>query len=259
MHNVSNNLTLFDFQALQSWANPAKAPLQLQSVVSLAMNLQATVLKQQAIIETLMNQLNTEQQKLAEASKLSPEINVKNEEGAVLKSKQNIQISRNCSTTTTDTQKERNAENGEKKAPKIIRRFGFKGVKKTKSIKEEGEGNESDDKDSKAKNSSNAKHLWVNYGRRIIEYAINETQGTMQARVKQLAGKLSSKRDFEKAFQITSNDTAEDKLFKTLLGRLAIQFVKHKASPTFENSKYREQMITQRHVVAAWIERLIGE
>jgi len=108
------------------------------------------------------------------------------------------------------------------------------------------------------KNSSKAKHLWVNYGRRILEYAISQTKGNMQNQIKQLVGKLNSKKDFERTFQILGSDSADNKLFKTLLGRLAIYFVKHKASTTFANSKYKDEMITQRHVVAAWIERLIS-
>ena len=109
-----------------------------------------------------------------------------------------------------------------------------------------------------SKNLSKAKHLWVNYGRRIIEYAADKIEGLMQDKLRLLVGKLNSKKDFEKVFQIKSNDLDEDKKFKTTLGNIAIDFVRNKASTTFENSKYKQEMVTQRHTVSAWIERLIG-
>ena len=109
-----------------------------------------------------------------------------------------------------------------------------------------------------AKNLSKAKHLWVNYGRRILEHAAGEIGGVMQDRLKHLVGKLNSKKDFERTFQIKEDDSEEDKEFKTVLGRTAIDFVRNKAFGTFKNSKYKQEMITQRHSVSAWIERLIS-
>ena len=113
-------------------------------------------------------------------------------------------------------------------------------------------------KSKKPKNLSKAKHLWVNYGRRILEYAAGKTGGYMQDRLKYLAGKLNSKKDFERTFQTKPSDSKEDREFKVVLGNIAIDFVRNKAATTFENSKYKNEMITQKHTVSAWIERLIN-
>lgn len=60
-------------------------------------------------------------------------------------------------------------------------------------------------------------------------------------------------------FEFTDKDSVEDRQFKTSLGNMAIDFVKHKSTPSFEGARHKEQMIEQRHIVAAWIEKLISE
>jgi len=42
-------------------------------------------------------------------------------------------------------------------------------------------------------------------------------------------------------------------------GEISIAFLKNKVIEAFDGSKYRDQMINQRHVVRAWIEKLIEE
>lgn len=151
------------------------------------------------------------------------------------------------------------------KKSNIRRRNGFKPLKKTKKEKENNWDSEneslsgSDKPNADRKNPSKAKHLWVNYGRRIVEYGINQTEGPIQEKIRQLVGKLNSKKDFKDVFEITSEDSTEDKQFKSTVGKMAIDFVKNKATVSFEGAKYKQQMINQRHVVAAWIERLISE
>ena len=125
-------------------------------------------------------------------------------------------------------------------------------------VEEKKKKKKSTRKSKKPKNLSKAKHLWVNYGRRILEYAAGKTGGYMQDRLKYLAGKLNSKKDFERTFQTKPTDSKEDREFKIVLGNIAIDFVRSKAATTFENSKYKNEMITQRHTVSAWIERLIN-
>jgi hypothetical protein len=240
----------------------------IQDVIQLATNLQDIVFKQQAIINALMSKHSHHELKpvipLTDATNHDASTCIKveyepstNSDQANIPTDNTSEASENINTVEKQT---------EKNKPQIIRRNGFKPVDVTAHAKkqESDSDDESSDESGKIlkggrKNPSKAKHLWVNYGRRIIEYGINQTKGDMQEKIKQLIGKLNSKKDFEKIFQISDSDSADDKLFKTLVGRLAIYFVKHKAATSFEGSKYKEEMITQRHVVAAWIERLICE
>jgi recombination DNA repair RAD52 pathway protein len=239
-----------------------------QDVILLATNLQEIVFKQQAIINALMSKYSQNEHKpvlpVTDATNQDTSMVIKeeyepstNSDQANIPTDNTSEVSEHMHTVEKHT---------EKPKPQIIRRNGFKPVDVTSHAKkhESDSDDESTDESGKIlkggrKNPSKAKHLWVNYGRRIIEYGINQTKGDMQEKIKQLIGKLNSKKDFEKIFQITESDSADDKLFKTLVGRLAIYFVKHKAATSFEGSKYKEEMITQRHVVAAWIERLICE
>lgn len=254
LNTIPTSLALLNLQHFQTMPNLTNLAASYQGLVSVAANLQATIIKQQAVIDTLMKRINSTSVDVTDIFKESRNNQVKLEEAGAISplSAENITAAKTSSQGTIDSCEE-SSEDGERKQPKIARRFGFKAEKK--NLDNDDNSKVSD----KLKNSSNAKHLWVNYGRRIIEYAMNQTTGNMQVRVKQLAGKLNSKKDFERTFQVEETDSEEDKEFKTALGKLAIYFVKQKASPTFESSKYKEQMITQRHVVAAWIERLIGE
>ena len=147
----------------------------------------------------------------------------------------------------------------------IMKRNGFKNKQQETLVKREEDDDSFEDsnrplltKMSSLKPFSKARHLWVNYGRRIVDYVISQTKGDMQEKVKQLTGRLNSKRDFEKVFQIVEFDSLEEKTFKLWFGKLAIFFAKCKCFGTFDDSKYKDDMIAQRHVVAAWIERLIG-
>ena len=54
-------------------------------------------------------------------------------------------------------------------------------------------------------------------------------------------------------------DSESERAFKNLLGKLALYFVKFKAEAAFEGSKYRDQMIAQKIIVASWIAKLINE
>jgi endonuclease III len=253
MNSLPASLHLLNFPLLQRGLSPIDKSVPYQGMVALALRLQNTVIQQQAMIEALMEKVKNGQKSLEEPVKSTQSIQVKVEDEIIPQLNKESSFSDSCSKIMSDSTEDERSDYEETNVPKISRRNGFK---KTKHIKSEGLDSENA---SKLKSSSKAKHLWVNYGRRIIEYAVNQTQGPIQFRAKQLIGKLNSKKDFEKAFMLTANDSAEERLFKTLLGRLAINFVKNKISPTFENSKYKDEMVTQRHVVAAWIERLIGE
>jgi hypothetical protein len=235
-----------------------------QDIILLATNLQEIVFKQQAIINALMSKHSQNEHK-----PVLPQTYATNQDNSMcIKVEYEPSTNSDQANVPTDNTSEasENTNTVEKpNKPQIIRRNGFKPVDITANARKPESDSDDDSIDDSTKikggrkNPSKAKHLWVNYGRRIIEYGINQTKGDMQEKIKQLIGKLNSKKDFEKIFQISESDSADEKLFKTLVGRLAIYFVKHKAATSFEGSKYKEEMITQRHVVAAWIERLICE
>jgi len=154
-------------------------------------------------------------------------------------------------------------ENVKKRDFKIIRRNGFKAQRKFKEEETSDSGEEYPRKSNKMiipkRPPSKAKHLWINYGRKIIEFAVNHTKDDVQNQIKQLIGKLSSKKDFEDVFGVKPDDSESDKAFKVLFGKLALYFVKFKADAAFEGSKYKDQMITQKSIVASWISKLINE
>lgn len=163
------------------------------------------------------------------------------------------------STTVEESGSEAGSEG--KSECKIRRRNGFKTSKELSQ--DQDELSEYIRKSNKVivpkRPPSKAKHLWINYGRKIIEFAVNHTKDEVQARIKQLIGKLSSKKDFEDVFGVQTTDSESDKSFKILFGKLALYFIKFKSDIAFEGSKYREQMVTQKPVVASWISKLINE
>lgn len=236
-------------------------------MVAVASQLHETIVKQQLMINFLLLKQQQNQQKfnLASFATHSQELSLKFDMDALMsndKFPSQVEVASEGSEATAEDKDNKS----ESKMPQIIRRNGFKALGVNNKIKKDDFSDSDADstcpskkEDKIRKNPSKAKHLWVNYGRRIIEYGISQTKGELQERIKQLVGKLNSKKDFESVFQNNAKDCADDKAFKSLLGKLAIHFVKNKSVISFEGSKYKEEMITQRHVVAAWIERLISE
>ena len=242
------------------------------SDTELLRSLHTIILRQQVMIDTLLQRLNHPEEFVDEPY-IKTEIKlewspVKIEADSTITSKEDLSESANdCPETNLLSldqaiiTQESHSEND----IHIIRRNGFKQQKKTQSPKIKDDCSLRSQKTSpkktkvyESKSSSKAKHLWMNYGRRIAEYLISETQGNMLKKVKQLVGVLSAKRDFKRVFQITESDSNENRTLKASLGKLAIDFVKFKSLSTFEDSKHRGNMIVQRHVVAAWIEGLIA-
>jgi len=171
-------------------------------------------------------------------------------------------LATNSDSSTTVEESGSDAESEEKSEFKIRRRNGFKTAKKLSEDHDEiGEDyvRKSNKMIVPKRPPSKAKHLWINYGRKIIEFAVNHTKDDVQTRIKQLIGKLSSKKDFEDVFGIQNNDPESEKSFKILFGKLALFFIKFKSDIAFEGSKYREQMVTQKSVVSSWISKLINE
>lgn len=257
MFNFAQNVQPMNLNVL------GKSMIQMKSyqeLLSVTRTLQETVLKQQLILDTILLKQQQIEDKLhltLANSKENNHMNIKTESNA----------NEASDITSINSLSEHKENHRSTTGPKIIRRNGFKNSQTTPSSQEEeGSSDEEEEmspdlyKPNKGRrNPSKAKHLWINYGRRIVEYGIEKTEGDTQERIRQLIGRLNSKKDFKDLFETTPNDSAEDRAFKAQLGKLAIDFVKNKSAASFEGRKYRQQMVNQRHTVAAWIEKLIQE
>lgn len=243
MQNCGFNMSFFN---LNSVGNSVVQLQSFQKLIALTNHLQEVVLNQQVALQTLMTKQQQMEDKLDRSLKL--------QEDSLLGMKEEFERSNSApvNINTDDLDEKPVVKSG------IIRRNGFKALRSVEWNSQD-ESSSDTEKSKKRRNPSKAKHLWINYGRRIVEYAVEQTQGNMQERIRQLFGRLNSKKDFKEVFAVTSIDSEEDKQFKLELGQLAITFVKDKAANTFEGSKHKDQMISQRHTVAAWIEKLIQE
>lgn len=146
---------------------------------------------------------------------------------------------------------EEDEENLKKRVP-IRRRNGFKPLK----------DDESDQSDSKSKllkaQRSRAKHLWITYGRKIIEYGAQNSKGTMRDKIRE-CNKLISKKGYSEVFLLRSNDTEKDKDFKKKFGRLALDFLGSNIEDSFLSSNYRDELLAQKEKVQNWIKKQIRE
>ena len=245
----SQNLCLNTFTQISTY----------QQLVALTSSLQQILAKQQVIL----NNMVAKQQQLEKKVKLA--LTTKDKDVQIESNEKSVSLQSELS-EKNETEFDEKLYSNEKKKPRIMRRNGFK-RKTRKSSSEDYEEESSFESESLSdvegscrvrRNASKAKHLWVNYGRRIIDYVVSQTEGEVQMRAKQLIGKLNSKKDFERIFGFLREDSEEERNFKSSIGRLAIDFVKRKSGPSFEGAKYKDDMLAQKHVVAAWIERLIS-
>jgi hypothetical protein len=247
MLSFNQNQYTNSFQQLQSY----------QQLIALTTNLQEVVMKQQVMLNTIL----AKQQQLEEKVQILDDRNLKTDLYNACQVQSVEADTLEKSETGFD---EKFYNNKQKTKPQIIRRNGFKPLKEALNLKDDDSSIESESSSGfdtpyrTRRNPSKAKHLWVNYGRRIVDYALTQTEGDIQEKVKKLTGRLNSKRDYMKAFEFVSEDTVEERHFKNVFGTLAIDFVKNKCAASFEGAKYKDQMIEQRHVVAAWIEQLIS-
>ena len=251
MRSYSLNMLSFN---QNSYTNSVHQLQSYQQLLAVTNSLQEFVMKQQVLINTLV----AKQQQMEEKIQVLKDRDLQRElyEACQPPSIEAENLEKN------ETEFDEKLYNKQKSKPQIIRRNGFKPLKETINFKEDDLSAESESSSGTPyrvrRNPSKAKHLWVNYGRRIVDYAITQTEGEVQEKVKKLTGRLNSKKDFEKTFEFASEDTTEERHFKGVFGNLAIDFVKNKCAPSFEGAKYKDQMIEQRHVVAAWIEKLIS-
>jgi hypothetical protein len=206
--------------------------------MNVVLNMQNIIIKQQETIDTLLARLNQqttvqpvpiEQPVVENVIPPLPTYNVKEEE-----------------------LQENDPEKDDTTIPGIIKKNGFKPSHPKK------ETDEQKPQEKIEKNASRAKHLWINYGRKIIEYAINHTQGEAQVKIRNLVGKLASKKDYLEIFGIKASDTNDVKDFKVALGRIALFFLKFKADSSFDGSRYKSEMLSQKHIVIELIQGLLG-
>lgn len=241
MQNCGLNMSFYNVNSV------GNSVIQLQSfqkLVALTNHLQEVVLNQQVVLQKIMSKQQLIEERLDRSLKI--------QEDNMLNMKEEFERSNSAPINTDDQDEKPMVKSG------IIRRNGFKPLRSVEWNSQD-ESSSDVERPKKRRNPSKAKHLWINYGRRIVEYAVEQTQGNMQERIRQLFGRLNSKKDFKEVFGITLTDSEEDKQFKLELGKIAIEFVKDKSAVTFEGSKHKDQMVNQRHTVAAWIEKLIQE
>lgn len=101
-------------------------------------------------------------------------------------------------------------------------------------------------------------HLWLNYGRKILTYALPFAKGDDYWRIRGLVGKLNSKEKFKMVFSINSEDKEEEKAFKIMLANTALNFIETKAEEAFEGSNYKNDMILEKERVSLVIKSSMG-
>ena len=104
---------------------------------------------------------------------------------------------------------------------------------------------------------SKAKHLWISYGRKIVEYAVKYTKGEQRKKIRVCDKKLESKKGYSEVFRIRNEDSRKDIDFKLTFGRLAIEFIDKEIEDAFLNSNYRDELLSQKGRVKNWISKLI--
>ncbi len=135
----------------------------------------------------------------------------------------------------------------ERRAPKIKRRNGFKG---------ESQGTVGSDDRKRSK----AKHLWISYGRKIVEFAVKHSRPNLKKKIQKFENKLKSKKAYTQTFRIIKNkQTEEEVAFRKEFGRLALQFLQTEVEDAFLNSNYRDDFLNQKEKVSNWIARQIKD
>ena len=129
----------------------------------------------------------------------------------------------------------------------IRRRNGFKPLKDAESESQENKGQR-----------SRAKHLWITYGRKIIDYATENSTGLLNERIR-ACNKLISKKGYSETFLLRHNDPKQEKTFKIAFGNLALDFLECEVENAFLSSNYREELLAQKTRVKTWIKKLIKQ
>lgn len=143
-------------------------------------------------------------------------------------------------------------EDEEARAPKIRRRNGFKGdANNTLKMDDAANAN---------RKRSKAKHLWISYGRKIVEYAVKHSKPNLKKKIQKFDNKLKSKKAYTQTFRIIKNkQTEEEVAFRREFGRLALKFLQTEVEDAFLNSNYRDDFLNQKEKVSNWIARQIKE
>lgn len=235
MQAYYNNFPLYNFNQIQK----PMAPIQpIGNLLNLASQLKQIIFKQQVFINALAVKQQQTEEKLLESLENQYFAQVKQEQ-EVINSVETFEAPEQCKQEFEDTE-----------GPKIMRRNGFKSPSSDNSS--------SSGKSKKQRIPSKAKHLWINYGRRIIEYATENTEGAVREKIQKLFGRLTSKKDYREVFGLNESDSEEERQFKIELGTLAIEFLKTKSASSFEGTKHKDDMVAQWNAVATYIEKLIN-
>ena len=238
MQAYYNNFPLYNFNYIEKPTVPIQP---YGNLLTLASQLKQIILKQQVFISALTVKQQQTEEKLLES--------LEKQQNNLVYVKQEHDMSNSVEAFETIGECKQEFEE-DMERPKIMRRNGFKSPSSDN-------GSSSSGKSKKQRIPSKAKHLWINYGRRIIEYAVANTEGAVKEKIQKLFGRLTSKKEYKQVFGLTAEDSEEERQFKVDLGTIAIEFLKNKSSTTFEGTKHKDEMVAQWNAVATYIEKLI--
>lgn len=111
--------------------------------------------------------------------------------------------------------------------------------------------------EAKESTRSIAKHVWIQYGRRIKDFALNQPDIDALIKQKIKERRLETKSDYIILFQIKHDDETDEILFKQTYLDKAIDFMDQvkKNDNLFLNSNYRHELLLQREKVEKWIKQ----
>lgn len=142
----------------------------------------------------------------------------------------------------------------------VVKPTNKEGVRKsraTKSKNKKVQNLESEDEEIKSNQRSIAKHVWIQYGRRIKDFALNQTDIDEAVKQKIKDRRLETKSDYTLLFQINADDQTDEINFKQTYLDKAMEFMEQMKRPDslFLNSNYRNELLQQREKVEKWIKQ----
>jgi len=140
----------------------------------------------------------------------------------------------------------------------VVKPMGREGRRKPRVSSSKAEKTKSPgSEETKENNRSIAKHVWIQYGRRIKDFALNQTEIDMVVKQKIKERRLETKSDYIILFQINSDDRDDEINFKQTYLDKAIDFMDQvkKNDNLFLNSNYRHELLQQREKVEKWIKQ----
>jgi len=162
---------------------------------------------------------------------------------------------------SSPSSEEENDDDDEVYEPSIVVKPANKeGVRRSRAAKSKNnklQNLESEDEEIKTNHRSIAKHVWIQYGRRIKDFALNHPNVDETIKQKMKDRRLETKSDYTLLFQINADDQADEIIFKQTYLDKAMEFMEQMKRPDslFLNSNYRNELLQQREKVEKWIKQ----